>query len=55
MRIGWVFGLGVLLGARGDGTMQDALQVAPATAHTGTNIGSTEMRGLIVELKEPKR
>lgn len=121
MRIGWVFGLGVLLGARGDGTMQDALQVAPkvykvvfenervrvlgfvtqpgetwglhshpdsvvvslseygvrnvipgsppterhskpgdvrwipATAHTGTNIGSTEMRGLIIELKEPSR
>jgi beta-alanine degradation protein BauB len=26
----------------------------PATAHTGENIGTTEMRGILIELKEPR-
>src|SRR5258707_3794621 len=29
------------------------LRWIPATAHMGENMGSTEMRGLIIELKEP--
>jgi hypothetical protein len=27
----------------------------PATAHTGENIGNTEMRGMLIELKDPSR